>query len=143
MSLFTLFVWLLFFLLRLIFLFEHIVRVMIDQNILFFFDSQTHTMSGSLEDPELSGIAPRAIHEIFARVAENSDLTATITCNMIELYLDNLVDLFGEGLWSSLSFSYFFPPPFMFLTPSYSSFPFVERNAEKTIFSFFLLVLFS
>lgn len=56
---------------------------------------KTYTMgtnyAGGL-DPN-SGIIPRAILDIFNRLDQNVDLSATITCSFMELYQEDLLDL--------------------------------------------------
>lgn len=40
-----------------------------------------------------SGIIPRAILEIFDRLDQNVDMSATVTCSFMELYQEELYDL--------------------------------------------------
>eukprot|EP00357_Protocruzia_adherens_P031643 CAMPEP_0115011372 /NCGR_PEP_ID=MMETSP0216-20121206/23944_1 /TAXON_ID=223996 /ORGANISM="Protocruzia adherens, Strain Boccale" /LENGTH=1261 /DNA_ID=CAMNT_0002379909 /DNA_START=35 /DNA_END=3820 /DNA_ORIENTATION=+ len=51
---------------------------------------KTYTIQGDKENP---GVAPRAIQEIFTILEEVGNLEAKISCYMIELYLDTLIDL--------------------------------------------------
>ena len=48
-------------------------------------------MTGSLENP---GLTPRAIQELFVHVKERKQCTFTITSYFVEIYNDNLVDLY-------------------------------------------------
>lgn len=47
--------------------------------------------AGGMDDT--SGIIPRAIIEIFDRLDQNVDLSATVTCSFMELYQEELYDL--------------------------------------------------
>jgi hypothetical protein len=52
---------------------------------------KTHTMTGN---PEMPGITPRAMAEIFRVIEKNAGLFQyAVTCTMMELYNDQLVDL--------------------------------------------------
>jgi hypothetical protein len=52
---------------------------------------KTHTMTGN---PEMPGITPRAMAEIFRVIEKNAGLFQyTVSCTMMELYNDQLVDL--------------------------------------------------
>jgi hypothetical protein len=53
--------------------------------------SQTFTMTGS---PQLPGLTPRACHEIYRLMAERVHLQCKVTTYFVELYNDNLVDLY-------------------------------------------------
>lgn len=52
---------------------------------------KTHTMTGS---PDLPGLTPRAINEIFRLIDERPHCTIKVSAYFVELYNDNLVDLF-------------------------------------------------
>lgn len=52
---------------------------------------KTFTMTGS---PELPGLTPRAIDELFRLIKERKHLTVKVTTYFVELYNDNLVDLY-------------------------------------------------
>ena len=52
---------------------------------------KTHTLTGS---PELPGITPRVIDEIFRLIEFKSNCVITVRSYFLELYLDNLVDLY-------------------------------------------------
>merc|ERR1711871_750353 len=52
---------------------------------------KTFTMTGS---PTLPGLTPRAIDEIFNLIKEKTHLTVKVSTYFVELYLDNLVDLY-------------------------------------------------
>lgn len=52
---------------------------------------KTFTMTGS---PQLPGLTPRAIDEIFRLMAEKKHLQCKVTTYFVELYNDNLVDLY-------------------------------------------------
>lgn len=43
------------------------------------------------------GIIPRAIAEIYQRIEEDADITATITCSFMELYQEELYDLLATN----------------------------------------------
>lgn len=52
---------------------------------------KTYTMHGTPENP---GITPRSIEELFSHASQlESTCDVTISCNMVELYLDTLIDL--------------------------------------------------
>merc|ERR1719235_1342780 len=60
---------------------------------------KTHTMYGSGED---DGIAPRTITEVFEGIRSVSHrYAAEVSCTMMELYNNNLVDLLSsrDGVW--------------------------------------------
>mmetsp|Transcript_29919 Transcript_29919/g.69186 ORF Transcript_29919/g.69186 Transcript_29919/m.69186 type:complete len:1476 (-) Transcript_29919:369-4796(-) len=57
---------------------------------------KTHTMYGPPQDP---GVAPRAMQELYAiREREAGSLEIVVTCYMLELYNDQLVDLLCDKL---------------------------------------------
>ena len=57
---------------------------------------KTYTIQGTPQNP---GIVPRALSELFSlkeRYEKNQAFTVTFECYMIELYLDQLHDLFAN-----------------------------------------------
>jgi Kinesin motor domain len=52
---------------------------------------KTFTMTGSQQDP---GLTPKAITELFRLIEERRQCNIKVTCYFVELYNDNLVDLF-------------------------------------------------
>jgi len=52
---------------------------------------KTFTMTGS---PSMPGLTPKAIDELFRLIADKPQLTCKVTTYFLELYNDNLVDLF-------------------------------------------------
>jgi hypothetical protein len=52
---------------------------------------KTHTMTGS---PALPGLTPRAIDEIFLLISQRKHCKSTVSTYFVELYNDNLVDLY-------------------------------------------------
>lgn len=52
---------------------------------------KTHTMTGS---PEMPGLTPKAIDELFRLISEKGNCTCHVSTYFIELYNDNLVDLY-------------------------------------------------
>jgi len=55
---------------------------------------KTFTMNGVLENPELEGLIPRIIKEIFERIATgSSDIEYNVKVSMIEIYMEKIKDL--------------------------------------------------
>lgn len=52
---------------------------------------KTHTMTGSAENP---GLTPKAIDELFRLIDERKHCTCRVSTYFVELYNDNLVDLY-------------------------------------------------
>jgi hypothetical protein len=52
---------------------------------------KTFTMTGS---PSMPGLTPKAIDELFRLIADKPQLTCKVSTYFLELYNDNLVDLF-------------------------------------------------
>ena len=57
---------------------------------------KTFTMYGKRDDPDLQGIAPRAMRELFDIIAQEKDADISVSCYMLELYNDQLVDLLAD-----------------------------------------------
>ena len=52
---------------------------------------KTHTMTGS---PELPGLTPKAIDELYRLIHEKSNCVCSVSTYFVELYNDNLCDLY-------------------------------------------------
>lgn len=50
-------------------------------------------MTGSLEQP---GLTPRAVSELFSSIGNMKDSTVTVRSYFVELYNDQLVDLYSK-----------------------------------------------
>ena len=58
---------------------------------------KTFTMYGKRDDEELQGIAPRCMRELYELIErEKGELDVTVSCYMLELYNDQLVDLLAS-----------------------------------------------
>jgi kinesin family protein C2/C3 len=58
---------------------------------------KTFTMYGKRDDPSMWGIAPRAMRELYELIEnEKETLDISVSCYMLELYNDQLVDLLVE-----------------------------------------------
>ncbi|KAK9833782.1 hypothetical protein WJX74_005707 [Apatococcus lobatus] len=55
---------------------------------------KTHTLVGDTENANTAGIVPRAAQDIFA--PEDPQISVHVSCTMLELYQDDLLDLFGK-----------------------------------------------
>jgi kinesin family protein 5 len=54
---------------------------------------KTFTMAGVPGHAELKGLKPRMIDHVFAQCAEDKNIECTISCYMVEIYLNKLEDL--------------------------------------------------
>ena len=52
---------------------------------------KTHTMTGN---PSMPGLTPKAINELFRLMSEKSNCVCKVSTYFVELYNDNLVDLY-------------------------------------------------
>ncbi|KAG7373775.1 kinesin motor domain containing protein [Nitzschia inconspicua] len=55
---------------------------------------KTHTMEGSLDDPELFGVIPRSAAAIFSELERNPEyVSSEVSCSFLEIYNEDLNDL--------------------------------------------------
>lgn len=54
---------------------------------------KTHTMEGSLDDPELFGVIPRSASAIFADLNHPEFVSSQVSCSFLEIYNEELCDL--------------------------------------------------
>lgn len=58
---------------------------------------KTHTMEGSITDPEKAGIIPRSIHTVFDYLNRASGTDYTVKVSHLEIYNEELSDLLATG----------------------------------------------
>ena len=57
---------------------------------------KTHTMEGTLNDPELQGVIPRAAEAIFESLGDGRYRDSEVTASYLEIYNEELADLLVE-----------------------------------------------
>jgi len=64
---------------------------------------KTHTMEGDLACPKLHGVIPRSAESIFTTLNQPEYSTHTVTCAYLEIYNEELCDLFADEEQRSLT----------------------------------------
>ncbi len=55
---------------------------------------KTHTMTGVIDDPEMQGIIPRIVTNVFTEIEEASeDIEFVVKVSMVEIYMERIKDL--------------------------------------------------